>query len=207
MYLSKTPGLIKPFYKELTWSISTEEKDLYLTFDDGPTSGVTDQVLDLLKHHHALATFFCVGYNVESHRDLFDRIIAEGHAVGNHTYDHTNGWKVDDEAYMETFHRCQKLTGTNLFRPPYGRIKRSQVRLIKPTHHLIMWDVLGGDFDVNTTKEKCLSNVMKNVTSGSIIVLHDSEKSSEKMLYALPTILEELSEQGYRFRSLAEVLD
>lgn len=202
MYLSKTPEIVKPLYSELVWSIDTRSKELFLTFDDGPTPGVTETTLDILAEFNAKATFFCVGYNIEQQPKIFARIKEEGHGIGNHTFDHTNGWKVNDETYLNTFSQCQHFTATNLFRPPYGRIRKSQVKLIKPTHHIIMWDVLAGDFDEKTRKERCLDNVLKNTKPGSIIVMHDSEKASEKMLYALPLFLKEFTDRGFEFKPI-----
>lgn len=202
MYLSKTPGIVKPFYRDLVWNIPTRVKEVFLTFDDGPTPDVTDEVLDLLALHQAKATFFCVGNNVQKHPELFQRLVDEGHAVGNHTFDHSNGWKTPDATYMETFSACQELMDTALFRPPYGRIRKSQVNLIKPSHHIIMWDILGGDFDPSTSREKCLKNVLTHTREGSIIVLHDSVNSAPKMLFTLPRVLQHFSDLGYIFSAL-----
>jgi peptidoglycan/xylan/chitin deacetylase (PgdA/CDA1 family) len=202
LYLAKTPGIVKPVYKDLVWNISTEKKEVFLTFDDGPTLEITDQTLDILASFKAKATFFCVGKNIAEHPELYARILAEGHQTGNHTNDHVNGWKTTDYTYFKNVLQCDKFVQSNLFRPPYGKIKRSQTRALKNRFDIIMWDVLSGDFDTEITAEQCLKNVVKHTTQGSIIVFHDSVKAGDKMLYALPRFLEEFSKNGYQFSAI-----
>lgn len=203
MYLVKTPWILKSLYPSLIWNIKTEDKKLYLTFDDGPHPKATSFVLDILKQYNAQATFFCIGKNVVENRDVYDRIIAEGHKVGNHTQNHLNGWKTDDETYLENIKQAALNIDSNLFRPPYGRISRFQIKLLKQLKFkIIMWDVLSGDFDITLSKEKCLNNVILQATSGSIIVFHDSEKAWERLEYALPNVLEYFTQKGFEFHSL-----
>lgn len=190
MYLVKTPWwLRKLFSPALTWSIPSSSNEIYLTFDDGPHPTATPFVLDCLKQFNARATFFCIGKNVKQHPDIYRRIIDEGHAVGNHTYNHLNGWKTSGEAYIKDVTAAQKLITSDLFRPPYGRISRAQVQQLKPTFNFIMWDVLSADFDINLPGEKCYQNVVANTKPGSIIVFHDSEKAFPRLEYALPRAL------------------
>lgn len=202
MYLVKSSYFIKKYYSNFVWKIPTAEKIIYLTFDDGPTPEITEWTLATLKAFNAKATFFCVGSNASKHPEIFQQIIAEGHAVGNHTHHHVNGWHTDNEAYLRNIKKCEEVVITNLFRPPYGRIKKSQYELIKDDYKVIMWDILSGDFDSNTSPEKCLSNVINNTTEGAIIVFHDSLKAADNLKFTLPKVLAHLAEQGYRFEKL-----
>ncbi|MES2416936.1 MAG: polysaccharide deacetylase family protein [Bacteroidota bacterium] len=214
MYFIKSPLLLKWFYPSLTWNKSRSEKIIYLTFDDGPIPNVTDFVLNTLKSFGAAATFFCIGDNIIKHPSLLERIKKDGHAIGNHTFNHLNGWDTDDATYLSNFLKCQELTQTLLFRPPYGRIKKSQIKKLqslvlspKPETQntqlkIIMWDILSGDFDANLSPEKCYQNVIKNTGNGAIIVFHDSLKAFERLAYTLPRILKYLTEKGYQFGTL-----
>jgi peptidoglycan/xylan/chitin deacetylase (PgdA/CDA1 family) len=202
MYTVKTPWLLKKLYPNLLWNVNNNTRCIYLTFDDGPIPIVTPFVLNILKQYNAKATFFCIGDNVRKHPDIFKQVKSEGHAIGNHTFNHLNGWKTDDKTYIDNFLQADKLIGTNLFRPPYGRIKRSQIKLLKearPGIKIIMWSALSGDFDVNLEPEKCLDNVLKHTKDGDIVLFHDSLKAYERMEYALPRALEVWSKEGYSF--------
>jgi peptidoglycan-N-acetylglucosamine deacetylase len=202
MYFLTSHWFIKIFYPSLIWNIPTKEKTIFLTFDDGPTPDVTEKVLDLLNQYNAKATFFCLGKNVVAHPDLFKSIINQGHAVGNHTYNHLHGWKTEDSIYFDDVQQCKEAVNSLLFRPPYGRIKFSQIRKLKHDYKIIMWDILSGDFDKNLSKEKSLSVLLNTIRKDSIVVYHDSIKASEKMLYTLPIILEQYSAKGFRFDSI-----
>ena len=186
-----------------TGSASGEgQPTLYLTFDDGPTPGITDFVLDQLKRFDATATFFLVGSNAEKHPELVQRLRADGHAVGHHSYSHLNGWKTKDEAYLEDVQRAASIVGGPLFRPPYGRIKITQIEALKRDHHIVMWDVISGDFDQSITEQQCLDNVMGNAKAGSIVVMHDSPKAEDKVRYVLPKVLEHFAEKGFAFSAV-----
>jgi|TARA_R110000782_G_scaffold237188_1_gene323390 peptidoglycan/xylan/chitin deacetylase (PgdA/CDA1 family) len=202
MYLVKSSYFIKKYYSNFIWKIPTAEKIIYLTFDDGPTPEITEWTLAILKAFNAKATFFCVGSNVAKHRNIFQQIISEGHVVGNHTYHHLSGWNTNNENYLRNIKKCEEMVTSNLFRPPYGRIKKSQYELIKNDYKVIMWDVLSGDFDPKTSPEKCLNNVIHNTTEGSIVVFHDSIKATDNLKFTLPKILAHFAEQGYRFDKL-----
>jgi len=202
MYLVKTPWLIKKLYPGLIWDIDNAPGCIYLTFDDGPIPIVTPFVLNILKQYNAKATFFCIGDNVRKHPDIFEQVKNEGHAIGNHTYNHLKGWDTNDQTYLNNFLQADELLHTKLFRPPYGRIKRSQVKLLqnaKPELQIIMWSVLSGDFDINLKPEKCLENVIKNTRPGDIVLFHDSLKAKERMEYALPRAIEVWSKNGWEF--------
>lgn len=205
MYLVKSPLLLKWYYPSLIWNKTRAQRVIYLTFDDGPIPDVTDFVLKTLKSFNAKATFFCIGDNIRKHADIFEQLKAEGHRIGNHTFNHLKGWKTEDEAYLQNFQECQKLTNTNLFRPPYGRVKKSQITLLRkalPNLQIVMWDVLSGDFDPALSPQRCYENVVKHTESGSIIVFHDSLKAFDRLQYTLPRVLAYFSEQGYTFATL-----
>ncbi|WP_293301843.1 polysaccharide deacetylase family protein [Pedobacter sp. UBA4863] len=205
MYTVRPPFFLKWYYPNLIWNKATDKKTVYLTFDDGPIPNVTDFVLNTLKSFNVKGTFFCIGDNINKHPQVFERIKKEGHAIGNHTYNHLKGWKTDNKTYMDNFWKCQELTETNLFRPPYGRIKKSQISNLKSQTsnlEIIMWDVLSGDFDTKLSPEKCYQNVIKNVRNGTIIVFHDSLKAWDRLAYALPKTIEYLLAKGYRFEKL-----
>lgn len=207
MYFIKTPWYVKAIYPSLIWDISTKTKSVYLTFDDGPVPGVTDLILDMLKSYQASATFFCIGENVQRHPKIFDRILLDGHTIGNHTYHHLNGWKTADEKYFENVEACNLLINTPLFRPPYGRIGIKQIQHLRSQYAIYMWDVLSGDFDSDQTPESCAANVIRNAEVGSIVVFHDSEKARRNVLGALPKVLEYCAENGFAFKSLPKNRD
>ncbi|MCX2432629.1 polysaccharide deacetylase family protein [Pedobacter sp. GR22-10] len=211
MYLIKSPLLLKWYYPSLLWNKSRTEKVIYLTFDDGPIPNVTEFVLKTLKAFNAKATFFCIGDNIVKHPEIYAKVIKDSHAIGNHTFNHLKGWKTDDETYLQNTLKCQQLTQTNLFRPPYGRIKKSQIASLqslvqspKPDSKLniVMWDVLSGDFDIKLSPEKCYQNVIKHTENGSIIVFHDSLKAFDRLEYALPRVLKYFTDKGFTFSTL-----
>ena len=208
MYLIKTPFWLRAFYPGCTWKLPSSEKVIYLSFDDGPHPEATPFVLAQLKKFNAKASFFCIGNNVLSYANIYEQIIQEGHALGNHTYDHLNGWETDTSTYIDNINSASNLIVSNLFRPPYGRIKRAQLQAIKTNKSLpqqiIMWDVLSGDFDVNLTGEQCARNVIKHAKSGSIVVFHDSAKAWERLQVALPAVLDYFSSLGYRFEVISQ---
>ncbi len=196
-YWIKTHSIIKKMFSNYVWDIPNNENKVYLTFDDGPTLEVTNWVLKELKKHNAKATFFCIGNNVEKNPEIYQNIIDEGHCIGNHTFNHFNGWKTNDNNYIKNTLMCENLQ-SKLFRPPYGKIKLSQSKTLRNLgYKIIMWDVLSADFDTNISPEKCLENVLKNIESGSIIVFHDSQKALINLKYALPRTLSFLKENGF----------
>jgi peptidoglycan/xylan/chitin deacetylase (PgdA/CDA1 family) len=206
-YLVKTPWLMKKIYPAYIWSIDTNEKELYLTFDDGPHPVATPFVLKQLKQYNALGTFFCIGKNVVAYPDLYKQIQDEGHTVGNHTYHHLNGWKTANEIYLKDVAEASRVIDSSLFRPCYGRVTSFQAQNLaqvmkgkKP--EIIMWDILSGDFDITCTPQQCLANVVLASVPGSIIVFHDSEKAFPRLEYALPRVLSYFTEKGFSFKSL-----
>jgi len=211
---AKTPWLLKRAFPSFVWNIHEQEinkKTIYLTFDDGPTPEITERVLDILKEYNADATFFCIGENIEKNPTIFNRILNDGHAIGNHTYNHLKGWKSDTTTYIDntiktekTIQQITKSTNQqNLFRPPYGQIKLPQAKQLQNLgYKIIMWDVVAIDWDSNISQEKVLKNVINNTKDGSIVVFHDSIKASKNMLYALPKTLDYFSEKGFAFKKI-----
>ena len=205
MYLVKTPHFIQNLFPNFVWKMPSEDKTIYLTFDDGPVPSVTPWVLDVLKDYNAQATFFCVGENVKENPSLLSSIIENEHTVGSHTFNHLNGWSTDNIKYYHNVRRGAFEVKSELFRPPYGRLMPKQAMFLQRHYNIVMWDVLSGDFDPMITKEKCLQNVVTNASAGSIVVFHDSQKAKEKLQYALPKVLEHFTELGYSFKAIDPV--
>lgn len=201
-YPIKTPGWLRFIYPQLLWHKSRDKQTLYLTFDDGPIPDVTPTILKILKEHKIKATFFCVGENIHRHPEIFDQILKDGHNVGNHTYRHLKGWETPKNNYLLDIEECQKLTKSNLFRPPYGRATRSQYSELKKSFEIVMWDIMSGDFDASISPKKCLDNVIKHSKNGSIIVFHDNIKAKSRVLYALPIAIKHWLKEGYQFEVL-----
>ncbi|RMG20730.1 MAG: polysaccharide deacetylase family protein [Bacteroidetes bacterium] len=210
MYLNKIPGIVHRIYGAYLWRYNTQSPDLYLTFDDGPHPEITPWVLDQLKEFNARATFFVVGKNVQQYPEIVHRAIDEGHSIGNHSYSHLNGWDTDSSVYLKDFLRAQRslveYTGyhTRLFRPPYGKVKRDAAKRIMRTHKMVMMDVISGDFDLNNTGKDCQRIVIQHAKPGSIILLHDSDKAWDRLEYALPRLLRDLTAKGFQFLPIGE---
>jgi peptidoglycan-N-acetylglucosamine deacetylase len=202
-YFIKTPWWLKKLYPKRLWSIDAKEKTVYLTFDDGPHPIATPFILDQLKKYNAKGTFFCIGKNVVTHPDIYKRILDEGHTVGNHTQDHLKGWKTNDDLYIDNVQQAAAHIHSDLFRPPYGRLRSSQAKKLA-AYKIVMWDVLSGDFDESISKEKCLDNVLRKAKPGSIIVFHDSRKAFPRLAHALPVVLQHLKEANFEFKALGK---
>jgi peptidoglycan/xylan/chitin deacetylase (PgdA/CDA1 family) len=208
----RTPFFLPLLYSSLTWRVATQKKELFLTFDDGPVSGPTEFVLEALQKFNAKATFFCIGENIQKHGLVFKQIIDNGHAVGNHTHNHLNGWRTKTLDYIENVKLCQHQIenyipmGSSglrnmLFRPPYGQISRRQITSLS-AFTIIMWDVLSIDYNKNLSAQKCLANTIAATRPGSIIVFHDSYKAEKNLTYALPRLLDHFSSLGFAFNSI-----
>lgn len=202
MQIAKTPKIIQSLLPNAVWRKPSNDKVVYLTFDDGPTPLVTENVLDLLRQYQAKATFFCIGKNVEQHPDIYKHILQQGHSVGNHTQNHLKGWNTSNSTYFKNVQQCSKVVKSSLFRPPYGRIKRSQYQFLKQQYSIIMWDALSWDFEQKNTPKQCANNVLKNIQNGSIVVFHDSVKAERNCLGSLKIVLEQLSQDGWAFEKL-----
>ncbi len=206
MYLVRTPEIIQNLFPNFVWRIPTNDKRIYLTFDDGPIPEVTPWVMDHLNNFNAKATFFCVGENVQKHPGVFIKLRKNGHSVASHTNNHISGWSTENIPYFHNVRRGATLVKSPIFRPPYGRIKPSQMPFLMRHYHIVMWDVLSGDFDPKISEEQCLDNVLENTRPGSIIVFHDSLKSQKKLEFVLPQVLTYFTKLGYTFQPLTEEL-
>ena len=198
----KIPGIIKSIYPGAVWNFKNEKNKIFLTFDDGPDPEVTPKVLQILNKYNAKATFFCVGENVKKYPEVLTQILKHGHKVGNHTFNHLKGWQTNTNYYIKNVELAANYIKSNLFRPPYGRIKRSQYKILKKKYKIIFWDVLSFDYSKRISKENCARKVIKNTKSGSIIVFHDAIKMKENVLYALPKVLEYFQDNNFKMKSL-----
>lgn len=202
MYIIKTPKLIRKLFPNYLWNKTRKKPNVYFTFDDGPIPEVTPWVLDTLKAYDMHGTFFCVGDNVRKHSEIYNRLISEGHSVGNHSYSHKSGWSTEAEKYLDDVQLCNSFVQSNLYRPPYGRLKPQQAEALRDQYKIVMWDVLSGDFDQNITAEQCYQNVIQNLKPGSIIVFHDNVKSFKTLKSVLPRVLEYCLSQGLTSKAL-----
>jgi len=211
MFIHKTNFIMRALYPDFIWRISTQEKEIFLTFDDGPIPEITEFVLEELNKFQAKATFFCIGENIEKYPKVFQQIVDQHHTIGNHTYNHLKGWDSNNADYINNFKKCEDIIVdsqvkrhplTTLFRPPFGRIKRSQAKEILKSHEIVMWDVLTGDYDQSLSKERVLLKTLQHIEQGSIVLFHDSIKASKNMMHALPKVLADFSERGFSFKSI-----
>ena len=204
--LYKTPAILPLLYPSLTWSKFTSEKEVYLTFDDGPIPEVTPWVLDILEQYHAKATFFCIGDNARKYPELVKEILKRGHSIGNHTYNHLNGWQTPTDLYIENTEKAEAFLPLNqekpLFRPPYGRISPAQINVLKKRYEIIMWSVLTRDYNQKVTADECFHRSLKAVKPGSIVVFHDSEKAKKNLYAVLPKFIEALLSSNYKLINL-----
>lgn len=206
--MTKTPIFLQWLFPSLVWDIKTNLKEIFLTFDDGPIPEVTEFVLDQLAIYHAKATFFCVGDNILKHPQVFQKILSDGHAIGNHTHTHLKGWNTSKERYLADFNACDKAIkqylnyDSNIFRPPYGRITLAQSAAILNSHRIIMWSVLSKDYDESYDEKLCLKNTLAATKSGSIVLFHDSLKARKNLYFVLPQFLKHFSDLGYSFKAL-----
>jgi peptidoglycan/xylan/chitin deacetylase (PgdA/CDA1 family) len=191
-------------YPSCLWNFSRDGKKIYLSFDDGPHAAATPFVLDALKKYNAKASFFCIGKNVIEETAIYKRILMEGHRVGNHSYNHLNGWKTDNKIYIQNIEKARELIDSDLFRPPYGRATAFQIRNLKEKLHykIVMWDVLSGDFDPKVGGNEAAERVIRKSRSGSIVVFHDSAKALPVLRVALPIVLEYFSDKGFSFETI-----
>lgn len=203
--LVKTPTLARFFFKNLVFFIPqpTHVKKVFLTFDDGPDQSSTPFILETLKKFDAKATFFLVGKNAQKNEQLVLEIKNNGHQIGNHTFNHLNGWKTSNKTYYNDIEMAKTLTSSKIFRPPYGKISLKQAAALSKQFKILMWHVSSQDYKTNFNTEKCLINLTKHTTSGSIVVMHDSLKTINHVKEYLPKYLEYLQLNGYQF----EIID
>ena len=206
-YFHKTPFWLRKIYPSLIWRMNDQEKVIYLTFDDGPIPELTPFVLKELEKAEIKATFFCVGENINKNPEIFEKIVKAGHSIGNHTYNHLNGWKHGTQAYLENVEMTTALieqylpNWKRIMRPPYGKITSAQIKQLSK-YTIYMWDVLSGDFDANLSADKCLSESVKASDGGSIVVFHDNVKASERLKFSLPRYIDHFQHKGYSFLPL-----
>ncbi len=197
----QTPAFVHRLFPELLWNVPVTEDVIYLTFDDGPHPDITPKVLNILARFDAKACFFCVGNNVQKYPHTYHAVKEAGHLTGNHSYHHMNGWRTPDEVYFRDVEACQKLVRSAYFRPPYGKIRPSQMRYLKKHYQLVMWSVVTYDYDSALTEAESLQIAINKTNRGSIVVFHDSLKAEKNMLYVLPRFLEHFAKKGYRFET------
>lgn len=202
MFKYTIPHLLRWIFPNYTWKVKTTKKVVYFTFDDGPHPEITPWVLELLAAYKAKATFFMVGENIQKYPETFEQVKQSGNVIGNHTFNHLKGWKTNNDAYFQNIELCQQLTKTNLFRPPYGRIKNSQAKQIVKTHQIIMWSRLSRDYESNLNISESLKAMKLLPANGAIFVFHDSEKAFKNLQIILPQLLEFYSGEGYEFERL-----
>ncbi|MFM7015516.1 MAG: polysaccharide deacetylase family protein [Bacteroidota bacterium] len=200
--MTRFPSFLRWIYPGAVWNIPAHSKVVYLTFDDGPTPIITTTVLNLLAEYQAKGTFFCIGKNCEEHPDLFLEIVQKGHHIGSHTYSHLNGWKVSADEYLQDYSKGRELVGSNLFRPPYGRLLLKPLQSIQKQDRVVMWDLLSKDYDVKMEPKTILKNIKKNLRPGSIIVFHDSQKAAKNLMAVLPPLLQYLKQEGYTMEAI-----
>ena len=200
---TKIPAWLRVYNKDICWKVSDEERNIYLSFDDGPRPLITPSVLDILTEYKIKATFFCIGSYVEQHPDIYNRIIEEGHSIGNHSFSHRSGWKLPVDEYVNDVKRASELINSKLFRPPYGRITPFQFKVLKNSYKIIMWDILSKDYDLELSDEQVIKNATSDLTPGSIIVMHDNDKTANRMRNILPRILDIVLQEGWNFKTIA----
>ena len=194
------PKFIQALFPSLVWRKETLDKEIWLTFDDGPTPEVTPWILSILKKENVKATFFLVGQQIEEFPELVGAIIKDGHTIANHSYSHKNGWLTNKEKYLEDIENCQALMPNNkLFRPPYGKVTKVQIAVLKEKYKIILWDVLSYDFKQNTSSKKVQENIIQNTKSGSIILMHNNLMSFKNVKPILEKTIQKLKAKGYNF--------
>lgn len=200
--LTKIPAWLQVYNKDICWKVADTERSVYLTFDDGPHPIVTPLVLNLLAEFRIKASFFCIGKNVQEHPEIFKRILMEGHTIGNHSFSHKSGWKMTVDDYVKDVNQGAVYIESKLFRPPYGRITPLQFKQLKGSYRIVMWDVLSKDYDMNVKDDDVIKNVVDNVSEGSIIVMHDNNKTEMRMELLLRSIIPSLKNSGWNFKIL-----
>lgn len=205
MFFARMPFMVPWVFPEAICRLPSAGNRVFLTFDDGPTPGVTEPLLDLLAERGAKAVFFCLGKNAEAHPAIIHRILAEGHTLGNHTYSHANAWKVTRAEWLANVAQgrivLEQVSGQSitLFRPPYGKLTPHGYRAIKQEAKMVLWDVVTGDFSPSLSAQDVLQNATQKARPGSVIVFHDSVKCKEKMEFALPKSLDAFIRKGWAF--------
>ncbi|GGH68383.1 polysaccharide deacetylase family protein [Phaeocystidibacter marisrubri] len=197
MLIPRLPSFLRLPYGTMVWRVPSAKKEVFLTFDDGPTPEITEEVLSMLEDYNFRATFFGIGKNVEAHPEIWERVKQAGHHVGHHTQNHVNGWKVDKTDYLEDVYQAADVVNSPLFRPPYGRISPRKAKVLSKKFKIIMWTIISGDYDQAISAEQCALNVTKTLRPGDIVVFHDSVKAWPNLKDALPIVLKYIREKGW----------
>ena len=200
MFIEQPPWFYRALFPGVTWRMPAEPKCVYLTFDDGPIPEVTPWVLDTLDRFGVKATFFMVGDNVRKHQDIYQMVVDRGHRIGNHTFNHIQGWRYWTKNYLANVAKAAEYIPSDLFRPPHGHMRIPQTLLLQRKYRVIMWDVVTRDYSPHMTPEGVLQVVKRYTRNGSVIVFHDSLKSERNMRVAMPQAVEWLLAQGYTFK-------
>ena len=195
----KTPSITKYLFPSLVWKKSTDQKKIWLTFDDGPDEKATPYLINVLEKFNIKATFFIIGNQAKKHPELVKLIINNGHKIGNHSFSHLNGFSTNNNKYFEDVEQAKKYIDSDIFRPPYGKITPFQIKNLKKDFKIIMWDIMSWDFKENISPNKIYKNVIDNVENGSIILFHNNLKSYNNLKNSLEIILEKLKDKGYQF--------
>ena len=207
-YPLKFPRIIKYFYPDLITEIPTKNKIVYLTFDDGPTPGITDWVLELLDNFQAKASFFCIGKKIKKNPEIVKKINKKGHSLGNHTFQHNDAWKTNNKLYNESIIKTKNVLKkmdieTDLFRPPYGKFSRKVIKNLDILgYKMVLWTLISGDFSTKIQPEKVAQKIINKTKKGDIIVFHDSKKAFFNLQKMLPIIIEGLQTRGFRFEAI-----
>ncbi len=201
MFIEQPPVLFRNLYPRALWRIRQEaEKTIYITFDDGPIPEATPFILDTLKRYNIKATFFMVGDNARRYPELLERVRAEGHRIGNHTFHHFSGARHTIRKYMADTALANEYLKTDLFRPPHGWMRPTQYYAMRNKYKIVMWDVVTRDYSKHIDAPDIVRIVKKYTRPGSIITFHDSLKSIEKLRIALPECLEWFITEGYQMK-------
>lgn len=200
MFIEQPPRIVRWLYPQAIWRMDPSVKAVYLTFDDGPIPEMTPWVLDVLDHYGIKATFFLVGDNVRKHPREFAMIKERGHRLGNHTFNHLRGFEWLTKNYLANADKANELIQTDLFRPPHGHMRWLQYEMLRRRYHIVMWDLVTRDYSKHLNGRQVFEKVKRYARNGSIITFHDSIKSKENTMYALPRSIEWLMEQGYEFK-------
>jgi peptidoglycan-N-acetylglucosamine deacetylase len=198
LYPLRPPALAQKWGKGLVWSMPSDDRKVYLTFDDGPHPEITSEVLSILDAFRWKATFFCIGQNILRSPETYSDLLSKGHTTANHTQTHCNGWKTDTSDYLQNTLQAQSHGMSTLFRPPYGKITPAQIRSLRSQYTIVMWSMITGDYDHSLPREKTLQKLNNRTKAGDIVVFHDSVKAKQNLLYLLPRYLEYLCQNDFK---------
>lgn len=179
-------------------SISTTQKKVYLTFDDGPEGTITDWILETLKSYSAKATFFCKGENAVKHPEQFSRLREEGHAIGNHTFSHIHSYKTTTRQYVADVDKADRVLNTVLFRPPWGSLTLSAFFKLRKKYKIVFWSLLSGDTEMGELNfEENMKRLYRDTRPGDIVLFHFCKKHEKETRMILPLYLDWLKMNGY----------